>query len=155
MYRNLILGVALLSSLATGLPWPPVRCNVTARDSQNNVPVTDAETAALQASGLSTRSVHLETRDSNNNVPITDAEMAALRASGLSTRSDELEARDHVQSCGQLVAKSGNHWKQGVWIPVQEFANMAQEFCKPSKIFRIALEDHLTDYCHNRPSTHR
>jgi len=116
MLANTLLTTFLFSAMVTATPVPG-----------QNVPITDAEWAALKANGLSTR---------GQNVPITDAEWAALKANGLSQRNAGLQARDKVLNCGMDVTGDVSIGGHGVgWVPVDIFNASAQNFCKFSFTF--------------------
>ncbi|KAL8949582.1 MAG: hypothetical protein Q9222_004318 [Ikaeria aurantiellina] len=93
--------------------------------------ITPAEWAALRSAGLVERS------PKNAPKPITPAETQALKDAGLGRRNYEasieareaLEARDKTVTCGHLVTGIGGNEGHGVWIPVQDFADQADEFC--------------------------
>ncbi|KAH8664649.1 hypothetical protein BX600DRAFT_512657 [Xylariales sp. PMI_506] len=131
MYSKVILASAILSSvLVTGKPLA----------GSQNVPITDAEWAALKANGVTPRS------PANVNVPITDDEWAALEANGLSSRSNGLAARDSVINCGMNVSGDktigGNHIG---WVPVDQFRSVASEFCRAYVGTDIALNHETSD----------
>ncbi|CAJ2506457.1 Uu.00g005870.m01.CDS01 [Anthostomella pinea] len=112
MYTKSILAAALLSTIVASSPMP----------ADVNVPITDAEMQALEAGGL-------KARGGSVNVPITDAEMAALEAGGLNSRID-IQARDKVMNCGHLVTGKGGSNGHGKWVPVDQFGQLADTFCK-------------------------
>jgi hypothetical protein len=96
---------------------------------RQNVPITDAEWAALKANVLSQRDVGVRAR--GQNVPITDAEWTALKLHSLSQRDGNIKARDNVLNCGQDVLAEttigGNHVG---WVPWANFNVSARAFCK-------------------------
>jgi hypothetical protein len=74
----------------------------------------------------------ITTRSPKMNEPITDAEYKALQAAGLKVRAEddhELITRDSTMNCGHLVSGKGGSNGHGKWVPVQAFANLANEFC--------------------------
>ncbi|KAI0405235.1 hypothetical protein F4802DRAFT_189283 [Xylaria palmicola] len=112
MYTKLFLSVALLSALASSVPTP----------GDVNVPISDEELQRLRDAGLKARGPAV-------NVPITEAEMHALEDGGLSGRGDGLRARDKVMNCGHLVSGKGGSDGHGKWIPVDQFSQVANQFC--------------------------
>ena len=93
-----------------------------------NAPITDAEWQALQEGGLKARG-----SDASVNQPISDAEYQALQDGGLTKRQDspsELFKRDKVMNCGHLITGKGGSNGHGKWVPVQQFADLADTFCE-------------------------
>ncbi|KAL8950647.1 MAG: hypothetical protein Q9222_003331 [Ikaeria aurantiellina] len=118
MYRKAVLLASLFSYLAVANPVP----------ADVNAPITDAEWSALKASGLQRRG-----DAATVNQPISAAERANLEAAGLtpdSKKRDTLTKRDNVMSCGHLVTGKGGSGGHGKWIPVAQFATVADEFCR-------------------------
>ncbi len=136
MYSTTLLASLALIVGATANPLPaadplPVEQSLKPRGSNAKVnqPITDAEWANLKSGGT------LKPRSSTAKVnqPITDAEWANLKSGGLQTRNEEssLVVRDNVLNCGHLVTGTGGNAGHGVWIPVAQFADVANTFCKP------------------------
>ncbi|KAI1501828.1 hypothetical protein F5X99DRAFT_428071 [Biscogniauxia marginata] len=113
MYIKPFFAIALLSALVASTPTPGTV----------NAPITDEELERLRESGLKVRS-------SSVNLPITDAEMRALENGGLAGRSANLQARDKVMNCGHLITGKGGSNGHGKWIPVDQFIQVADSFCK-------------------------
>lgn len=117
MLTKLLSAALLFFAYGAALPAPG-----------QNVPITEAEWAALESIGLNQRDVSLQAR--GQNVPITEAEWTALKSNGLSRRSAKLQARDGVMSCGTdmsgKTAIGGNHVG---WVPAAQFNASAQQFC--------------------------
>lgn len=95
-----------------------------------NTPISDAEWASLRDGGLKPRNALPGTV----NQPISDSEWQALRDGGLSRRGDEvsLVARDKVMNCGHLITGKDGSDGHGKWIPVADFVEAADRFCKYS-----------------------
>ena len=108
--------ISLLPFLASAIPAP----------ADINVPITDAEYASLYDGGLERRHA------ANVNQPITPAEWENLESSGLGRRDgiDSIIKRDKVMNCGHLVTGKGGSGGHGKWIPIAQFAQVADEFCK-------------------------
>ena len=119
MHQKAVLLMALLPFLTSAIPAP----------ADVNVPITDVEWAALKDGGLDRRGA------ASVNQPITDAEWQALEAGGLDTRDNgvSLAKRDKVMNCGHRVTGKGGSNGNGKWIPVAQFSDVADEFCKPKK----------------------
>ena len=113
---------AILAALAftAGILATPVPANV-------DSPISDAEWQALRDGGLKVRSAQ-----SSVDQPISDAEWQALEDGGLSKREDaaSLFKRDKVMNCGHLITGKGGSNGHGKWIPVQQFSDLADTFCK-------------------------
>jgi hypothetical protein len=116
MYTKAIFAATFLSVMAAANPVP----------GDVNVPISDAEWQALRDSGLKPRATV--------NQPISDAEWQALEDAGLKARDDSssLVTRDKVMNCGHLVTGKGGSNGHGKWIPVAEFADIADTFCQSS-----------------------
>ena len=123
MYGKILLTVTLLAGLVAANPMPQGKGKV-------NQPISDTEWDALRSGGLRARSA------AKVNQPITDAEYQALNDGGLRRRNvseeaaSSLVARDSTMNCGHLVTGSGGSNGHGKWVPVQQFADLAAEFCK-------------------------
>ena len=96
-----------------------------------DVPISDAEWQALKDGGLKVRNAQ-----SSVNQPISDAEWQALEDGGLSKREDaaSLFKRDKVMNCGHLVTGKGGSNGHGKWIPVPQFGDVADTFCKETRL---------------------
>ncbi|KAH9900214.1 hypothetical protein F4778DRAFT_792117 [Xylariomycetidae sp. FL2044] len=125
MHAQTLFFAALLAGLGSTDPLP-----------DKDVPITQAEWTALREGGLKARA--------SVNVPITKDEMAALVAGGLKPRGG-LDARDKVMNCGHKVNGKGGSNGNGKWIPVQQFANVANEFCNAYVGTDIALDHETSD----------
>lgn len=126
MHHKSVLLIALLPFFTSAIPAPG---NV-------NVPITDAEWSALQAGGLARRS------PATVNQPITDSEWEALEAGGLSKRANDIAfaKRDSVMNCGHLVTGKGGSNGHGKWIPVAQFSDLANQFCKLQELLHLFLK---------------
>ena len=102
-----------------------------------NTPISDAEWANLRDGGLKPR----DALPGTVNQPISDSEWQALHDGGLSRRGDEvsLVARDKVMNCGHLITGKDGSDGHGKWIPVADFVEAADRFCKYS--FSLANTD--------------
>ena len=117
MHFSAALIAAYIAVLALAKPLPGTE----------NAPITDVEWQALKDGGLKARG------SSNANEPITDAEWNALESGGLSKREDspsELFRRDKTMNCGHLIKGNGGSNGHGKWVPVQQFADLADKFCE-------------------------
>jgi hypothetical protein len=94
-----------------------------------NVPITEEEWEALRANGLQRRDA------ANVNLPISTTEWQNLEAGGLFARDQEnaFTKRDKVMNCGHKVTGKGGSNGHGKWIPVGQFLQVAQRFCKSEK----------------------
>ena len=117
-------------AMTAGILANPVPANV-------NQPISDTEWQALQDGGLKARSAQ-----STVNQPISDAEWRALQNGGLSKREDagSIFKRDKVMSCGYLVTGKGGSNGHGKWIPVAQFSDLADTFCKETRL-PLVIED--------------
>ena len=117
MHPTAILAII---AFAAGISANPVPANV-------DVPISNAEWQALRDGGLKARSAQ-----STVNQPISDAEWQALQDGGLSKREDaaSIFKRDKVMNCGHKVTGKGGSNGHGKWIPVQQFSDVADTFCK-------------------------
>ena len=117
MHRHGVLLASLFSLLAAAKPVP----------GSVNVPITDAEWAALEESGLQRRG-----DAASINQPITALEWQNLEAGGFNSSEDgqSLTKRDKVMNCGHTVTGDGGSGGHGKWIPVAQFSTVANEFCK-------------------------
>lgn len=123
MYAKSLLAAAFLATFVAAAPAPGTV----------NAPITDIEWDALTSGGLKARSL------TGVNVPITEEEMKALEVAGLKARSEgSLVARDHKMNCGHKVTGKGGSNGHGKWIPVGEFTEVAETFCK-SSVMRLFL----------------
>lgn len=117
---------AILAAFAftAGISATPVPANVDA-------PISDAEWQALRDGGLKVRSAQ-----STVNQAINDAEWQALEDGGLSRREDaaSIFKRDKVMNCGHRITGKGGSNGHGKWIPVQQFSDLADKFCKESPL---------------------
>ena len=117
MHTTTLLAAFFFSALTAASPVP----------ADVNVPISDAEWAALRDDGLDARGMQASV-----NQPITDAEWAALDAEGLQRRDGDvsLVPRDKILTCGHLVSGKGGSNGHGVWVPVSQFLDVADTFCK-------------------------
>lgn len=133
MQVKAVFATALLCALTGASPILSGSSQVAARSPDRNVPITDKEMAELNASGAKVRSEStVAVRSPKKDEPITDEELKALEAAGLKVRDGEeheLITRDKVMNCGHLVSGKGGSNGHGKWVPVQAFANLANEFC--------------------------
>ena len=123
-----LFAVAVLLRLSTANSLP---ANV-------NTPISDAEWASLRDGGLESRDAHPATV----NQPISENEWKALQDGGLSRRGDELPllARDKVMNCGHTIKGNGGSNGHGAWVPVAEFVEAVDRFCKCHFL-------HFADFC--------
>lgn len=114
MHTKALLTTFLLSTIVVATPMP-----------DKNLPISDAEWAALKNSGLQGRKVQ--------NVPISVEEMTRLKANGLTQRDGGLEARDKVLNCGKdITGKKGIGGAHVGWVPRAQFEQVAKQFCELS-----------------------
>lgn len=118
MQLSSLLTVAILLSLSTANPLP----------SSVNTPISDAEWSSLRDGGLGSRDAGPGTL----NQPISESEWQALQDGGLSRRENKkvLVARDKVMNCGHLITGKGGSDGHGKWVPVADFVEAADRFCK-------------------------
>ena len=131
MHARLGLAASLLLAFASANPVP----------ASVNAPISDAEWANLKEGGLKARNA----QPAQVNQPISDAEWQALEDGGLRRRDGEanaLVARDKVMNCGHKVNGKGGNNGHGVWIPVEQFAQVADEFCKTCAVHSLAIYGH-------------
>ena len=117
MQFSVALIAAYIAVSAFGKPLP----------GSQNAPITDAEWQALKDGGLKARG------SSSVNQPITDPAWQALESGGLSKREDspnEIFRRDKTMNCGHLITGKGGSNGYGKWVPVQQFADLANKFCE-------------------------
>ena len=120
MFCKTIIAASILAWLVIANPVP---ANV-------NQPITDSEWDNLYSGGLQRR------HGAKVNQPITDAEYQALSDGGFNRRnaSDEtissLVVRDKTMNCGHLVTGKSGSGGHGKWVPVQQFADLAEQFCE-------------------------
>ena len=118
-------------AFTTGIFANPVPANV-------DSPISDAEWQALRDGGLKARNAQ-----SSVNQPISDAEWQALQDGGISKREDaaSIFQRDKVMNCGYRVTGKGGSNGHGKWIPVQQFSDVADTFCKKTQLpLTVSLE---------------
>lgn len=118
MQLSPLLTVAILLRLGTVNPLP----------SSVDTPISDAEWASLRDGGLRAR----DARSANVNQPISESEWQALQDGGLDRREDKnaLVPRDKVMNCGHKVTGKGGSNGHGIWVPVVEVAEAADQFCR-------------------------
>ncbi|KAI0968549.1 hypothetical protein F4678DRAFT_481785 [Xylaria arbuscula] len=119
------LTIFTLLTLAVSSPAP---ANV-------NQPISSAEWEAIAELGLKVRNV---------NAPITDAEYQALQDIGAITSSNSLKARDSILKCGKTITghRAGGN---GVWVPINQFLQAADEFCQAYVGTDVALNHETSD----------
>ena len=140
MYGRLFVGVVCFALFATNNPLA----------GSLNEPISKAEWTALHEGGLKARSGSL----ANQRIPHVTPQ-AATGWGRTSRQRHPLMARDKIMHCGHRVNGKGGNNGHGIWIPVKEFASLADEFCASLKRQQQSKISLLTLILAKRQRLHR